>query len=205
MASCSASPRLLRNLRNAASCTAGLPMRDRSVRCTVSHSHVHATSCCGPQSLTSDRRDASITDLYSGRLIFAVYFARRNARTSSSSWKRCELEMFVTMGSKDDKTSFIHARELKPITAELKVNMSLKFRGTELFAPFWPLPASTSMPVEPRRFPEFDLTPNHPLRLRSGFSGVPSAAASFPGTCTASTAPSACCPSPSSSSPASSS
>mmetsp|Transcript_89169 Transcript_89169/g.257079 ORF Transcript_89169/g.257079 Transcript_89169/m.257079 type:complete len:206 (-) Transcript_89169:358-975(-) len=205
MTSYSFSPRPLRNLCNAAFCNAGFPMRDCKVRSTVSHNQVHAISCFGPQSLTRDRRDASMTDLYSGGLIFTAYLARRRARTSISSWKRCELETFVTIASNDAKTSFIQAREPKPMTAELNVNMSWKFFGTEVFAPL-PLPVSMSLPAEPRPLPELDLTPNHPLRLRSNFFGLASPTASFPGMrMPTSTAPSACCSSSSSSTSASSS
>mmetsp|Transcript_122586 Transcript_122586/g.381624 ORF Transcript_122586/g.381624 Transcript_122586/m.381624 type:complete len:228 (-) Transcript_122586:89-772(-) len=120
-----------RSLPRARSSDAGLPRLALIMCSTLSQSQDQAPSCAVFQSLgTSDRRDASITARYSVRLMAPLVLARRKPRTSHSSCSRPQLETLRTMASKETRTSFIQSRSPKPMTAALKVNISLKVVGT---------------------------------------------------------------------------
>mmetsp|Transcript_44822 Transcript_44822/g.128002 ORF Transcript_44822/g.128002 Transcript_44822/m.128002 type:complete len:245 (+) Transcript_44822:2084-2818(+) len=129
--------------------SASLPMTVLIIRSTVSQSHPHATSCAEFQSLgTRERREASITALYSSRLTGPLHFTMRKEIKSHSSWSLPGFVTFVTTASKDVSTSRIQAWPPKPMTAALNWNISLKVFGT--FTAFFPsLRPASSAPETP--------------------------------------------------------
>mmetsp|Transcript_105817 Transcript_105817/g.306088 ORF Transcript_105817/g.306088 Transcript_105817/m.306088 type:complete len:233 (+) Transcript_105817:2175-2873(+) len=123
------SSRELRNAPRAFSCIGGFPSIPRIKFSTFSQSQDHANSCEEPQSVTKDRKDESITVLYSRRLIDPLYLDKRRTRTLQCSNKFCDFATLDTMPSMEARTSNIHNCVLKPMTAALNKNMSLKFVG----------------------------------------------------------------------------
>mmetsp|Transcript_57592 Transcript_57592/g.134974 ORF Transcript_57592/g.134974 Transcript_57592/m.134974 type:complete len:200 (+) Transcript_57592:2266-2865(+) len=80
---------------------------------------------------TIDRKEASITALNSGRLMFPWrYLAKSKESTSHSSCSRLVFATFVAIASNFSRIMYIHLLSPKPMTAALKRNISLKFVGT---------------------------------------------------------------------------
>mmetsp|Transcript_73203 Transcript_73203/g.211847 ORF Transcript_73203/g.211847 Transcript_73203/m.211847 type:complete len:211 (+) Transcript_73203:352-984(+) len=139
------------------------------VRSTFSQSHDQDTSCKEPQSWTSERSEASITDLNLTKVISSLNLARRSESTSLSSARRKEFEAFRTIVSKEFRISNIQLHSPKPITAALNANISSKLVGTVVLRKFrLPLSLLASSLPEPSLPPEppdldLDLEPNHEL------------------------------------------
>mmetsp|Transcript_43045 Transcript_43045/g.98996 ORF Transcript_43045/g.98996 Transcript_43045/m.98996 type:complete len:202 (-) Transcript_43045:771-1376(-) len=122
----------------------GDPMFVSKSRSTFSHNQDQATSCEVLQFFGSnDRSDASMQDLYSENTTVWSPGSReiRNTNMSHSSCSLPELETFLTMASKQARTSENHLRSPKPITTALNENISGYVVGTccALIVP-WALP-----------------------------------------------------------------
>ena len=108
---------------------------ERVLRCTVPSSQFQASSWLVSQVVGSrDRKAASMHDLNSERFTLSPeVFAMRIETMLHSCCKRFVSEMCSTMAAKQFKTSCIHFRPARPMTAEFHWNISSKVLGTSMW------------------------------------------------------------------------